>query len=537
MKTIAIASLCSLLSFLPAVGADGWMTDFEAAKKKAAAEKKSLLIDFTGSDWCPPCQALKREVLDQEIFSKGVVADYILVELDFPREKSNISEETIAQNEKLADEYSVEGFPTICLTDAEGRPFGITGYRPGGPEAYLTHLATFREKLVVRDKAMAELKDAEGEARVAALETILNSVPEQSIAKFYGAEFEELSKASPESELVVSIAKAKAKAEQDEAFNKLFESKDFDGVVTLVDKIVKEQKLGGLAHQQLLVYKVNAYVMQEDYLSAVATLDEVTSIDKTTQYGEGAQKYKMSLLVKQVEKQKAEEAEKGGGDAPEGKPDAPKTEESKPAAPAEPGTEGVEVVPGKQVTPTVKKPSGAVSPPAKLEVPKEGNTSEVGERGKKEGRQGRRGVEKRDPAQVAKSLPGKSEEEVRKGLDRVRGIHKRAVNKVNNTDRMMVELGKEAAGLEQEMKRRRVEAEEAKAAFLKAKEGHAVLEKEHHAAHKDEERIKKLVGLYEGELSKRGEVEKLDKETKELKKKVEQVRKKAEKLKAENAKE
>ena len=51
MKAIVIASLCSLLSFLPADGADGWMTDFEAAKKVGTKEKKDPLLSFTGSDW------------------------------------------------------------------------------------------------------------------------------------------------------------------------------------------------------------------------------------------------------------------------------------------------------------------------------------------------------------------------------------------------------------------------------------------------------------------------------------------------------
>ena len=32
--------------------AEGWLTDYEAAKKQAAKEGKDILMDFTGSDWC-----------------------------------------------------------------------------------------------------------------------------------------------------------------------------------------------------------------------------------------------------------------------------------------------------------------------------------------------------------------------------------------------------------------------------------------------------------------------------------------------------
>ena len=45
-----------------------WQTDFEAAKAKAKAEKKLLLVDFTGSDWCGWCIKLKQEVFDKETF-------------------------------------------------------------------------------------------------------------------------------------------------------------------------------------------------------------------------------------------------------------------------------------------------------------------------------------------------------------------------------------------------------------------------------------------------------------------------------------
>lgn len=37
-----------------------WMRDLEAAGKKAAAEGKLLLVEFTGSDWCKFCIAQKK---------------------------------------------------------------------------------------------------------------------------------------------------------------------------------------------------------------------------------------------------------------------------------------------------------------------------------------------------------------------------------------------------------------------------------------------------------------------------------------------
>ena len=32
-----------------------WLTDLDQAKAVAAKEKKAILVDFTGSDWCGWC--------------------------------------------------------------------------------------------------------------------------------------------------------------------------------------------------------------------------------------------------------------------------------------------------------------------------------------------------------------------------------------------------------------------------------------------------------------------------------------------------
>jgi thioredoxin-related protein len=84
--TIASAILVSSLSSF--AGGEGWMHDIEAAKKKAAAENKDLFIDFTGSDWCGWCIKLNEEVFQHDPFKKGIADDFILVELDYPRDKS-----------------------------------------------------------------------------------------------------------------------------------------------------------------------------------------------------------------------------------------------------------------------------------------------------------------------------------------------------------------------------------------------------------------------------------------------------------------
>ena len=53
LLTIYILGLLGFHAYLNA--GEVWMTDFAAAKIKAAADQKPLLLDFTGSDWCGWC--------------------------------------------------------------------------------------------------------------------------------------------------------------------------------------------------------------------------------------------------------------------------------------------------------------------------------------------------------------------------------------------------------------------------------------------------------------------------------------------------
>ena len=136
----SISAICLLaMSLSTAHAADGWMTDYEAAKEKAEQTGKPLLLDFTGSDWCGWCIRLDREVFSKEAFKQYAKEALILVELDFPKRKKQ-SESVKKQNEALAKKYRVRGFPTIILLSPEGDMIGKTGYRPGGPESYVAHL-------------------------------------------------------------------------------------------------------------------------------------------------------------------------------------------------------------------------------------------------------------------------------------------------------------------------------------------------------------------------------------------------------------
>ena len=94
-----------------------WTEDIDGAFKTAAAEGKSVFIDFTGSDWCYWCI-----LADKNIFSTKQWALFapkmVCLKVDFPKE-GRPDAETMAKRWKLAKEFNVRGYPTFVLVSPE----------------------------------------------------------------------------------------------------------------------------------------------------------------------------------------------------------------------------------------------------------------------------------------------------------------------------------------------------------------------------------------------------------------------------------
>lgn len=98
---------------------EGWSTDVEAAVAQAKKEKKAVLVEFTGSDWCPPCIVMHKNVFSKKEFIDAASKDFVLVEVDLP----DSDKELAAKNMIIAEKYKVEGFPTVVLLNGEGKEF------------------------------------------------------------------------------------------------------------------------------------------------------------------------------------------------------------------------------------------------------------------------------------------------------------------------------------------------------------------------------------------------------------------------------
>jgi protein disulfide-isomerase len=122
-----------------------WLTDLPKAQAKAKQDKKIVMLDFTGSDWCGWCIKLNKEVFSTPEFATYAKANLVLVEVDFPKRKK-ISAEQQKANEALQEKYGVPGYPTLILLNGEGKKIGQLGYMPGGPKPFLAELDKLRKK-------------------------------------------------------------------------------------------------------------------------------------------------------------------------------------------------------------------------------------------------------------------------------------------------------------------------------------------------------------------------------------------------------
>lgn len=309
MKTMIIASLALALASPLFAGGEGWMSDFDAAKKKAAEEKKDLLVDFTGSDWCGWCIRLNEEVFQHDPFKKGIADKFILVELDYPRDKSKMTDDVIKQNAKLQEVYKVKGFPTILLMDAKGLPYAQTGYQAGGPEKYVEHLDGLQTRRTERDRALAEAQKLEGVAKAKAIVTALSSIPSDHHGQYTDL-IAQIEKLDPKDEtgFVAKQKKEAAKAKLEADLNNALRTGSADKGLEAIDTYITMYQPEGEEKQEALFMKANVYAMSQNFDALDKLVTEVIAIKPDSEVAKYVESIKPRIedMKKQVEEAKKE---------------------------------------------------------------------------------------------------------------------------------------------------------------------------------------------------------------------------------------
>jgi thioredoxin-related protein len=142
---LTFAAIAGLWGSAAAFADPDWQTDYKKAQGEAKTNNKLLLLNFTGSDWCGYCILFDKEILSRPQFKDYAKKNLILLEVDFPRRKAQ-PVETRKQNQELAEQYQIEGFPTVVVLNGSGKPvWRFDGYFPDGPEAFIAELEKLRK--------------------------------------------------------------------------------------------------------------------------------------------------------------------------------------------------------------------------------------------------------------------------------------------------------------------------------------------------------------------------------------------------------
>ncbi len=304
-KTFRIFSLGSMgitifyLCLVPPVSAQSdpskpstspWIADFQAAKKRAAAEKKDIALLFTASDWLDLAKTFDEKILSQPSFLNLASPQYMLVRLDFPENANQQSKQTTAQNQLLMRAYRVRGLPTLVLTDELGRPYAITGYHGGGLEAWLEEFNQLHQTREKRDRLFAEAKKTAGVERAQLLAQALPDLPGNIAARFYQNIMSEVIKLDPENQTgrVVYYQSLIADVQYADQMQKLAREGSDAKMLKLSDYYLKTGNLSKTSRQIVLFNKLSVYKKQRATELVTKTLLEIIKTDPSTSQGKEA---------------------------------------------------------------------------------------------------------------------------------------------------------------------------------------------------------------------------------------------------------
>ncbi len=119
-----------------------WTMDYDAAKVLAKEKNLSILINFTGSDWCGWCKLMDKSVFSKPDWEAFAKENLVLVYIDFPRDKSLVPMNFVARNQKLSDSFGVQGYPTYILlaSDSETRLGQLGASKTATPESFIADI-------------------------------------------------------------------------------------------------------------------------------------------------------------------------------------------------------------------------------------------------------------------------------------------------------------------------------------------------------------------------------------------------------------
>ena len=112
--TFAIVALSGV-----STAASGWLYNIDSALAQAKKKKKPVMVEFTGTKWCPACVDMEEAVFKKSAFTKAASKKFILVKIDIPKAGSSSAK----RYQDIKRKYMVAGLPAILLFGEDGREF------------------------------------------------------------------------------------------------------------------------------------------------------------------------------------------------------------------------------------------------------------------------------------------------------------------------------------------------------------------------------------------------------------------------------
>ncbi len=117
-----------------------WHTSYASAIAQAEQTGRPVLTVFTGSDWCPHCKTLEKNVLDSGAFREWAQRNVVLLMIDLP--EHGITEAVRVERSKVCIKYGVRNFPAVLLLGPDGAKLAEKrGYQGQSPASWIADMA------------------------------------------------------------------------------------------------------------------------------------------------------------------------------------------------------------------------------------------------------------------------------------------------------------------------------------------------------------------------------------------------------------
>jgi thioredoxin-related protein len=237
-----------------------WHEDLDAAIQIAKRTGKDVLVNFTARRYCYHCTLLKKQVLIQQDFLNYVRSRFVLVEIDKSMlEDDGTKTEKLRRMEAWQFQYRAGSAPTVFLLDANGRPFGITHHRDGGPMKFVEFLTQCQVAREHRDKLLKQASSLTGSARAAMLDEALSAIDEAlsrdvtldepPLTVFHDSEIDDILRLEPNAEsplhqkyarLQRDAVEAKTKKALYQKFHEIADADGNDAAVRYADELLSQ---------------------------------------------------------------------------------------------------------------------------------------------------------------------------------------------------------------------------------------------------------------------------------------------------------